>query len=105
MRYEITLEDRVWQGFVFRVKEIQSGFLKKLFSRKNDGELYSTLPEHYGYYIQKVGTPIVWLVQESVTGVICYIDVKKKDFSPAPKLIQELYKATINQIEKDFEKK
>jgi hypothetical protein len=104
MKYEITLEDRVWHGFVFRVKEVHSGFFKRLFSR-DEGELYATLPESYGYYIQKVNTPIVWLVQESVTGAICYIDVKKKDFAPAPTLIQELYKATIKQVEKDFEEK
>jgi hypothetical protein len=104
MKYEITLEDRVWQGFVFRVKETQSNFFKRLFSR-NHGELYATLPERYGYYIQKVNSPIVWLVQESVTGVICYIDVKKKEFEPAPELIRELYKATVEQIEKDLEEK
>lgn len=105
MKYEITLEDRVWQGYIFRVKEVHSGFFKRLFSRRDKGELYATLPERYGYYIQKVGSLVVWLAQESVTGVICYIDVKQKEFSPAPDLIQELYKATLKQIEKNFEEK
>lgn len=106
MKYKITLEDRVWQGFVFSAKEVPSTLSEWFrFWRFFNVTKYATLSEHHGFYIQKVNTSEVWLVQESADGTICYVDSRQKDFTPAPKIIQDLYNATLKQIEKDFKEK
>lgn len=99
MEYEISLEDRVWEGFVFRVNGEPSWFDRLCF-RSRISDSYIMLPHGLdSVYVQKKHTPEVLLVRELDDGLWVMDDYDEPWYRASP-LFTLLFNSAMTEYKK-----